>query len=85
MATPTVTTAHNSVSHTNNDTHAWWQVDLGGVQQIDAIQLWNRTDCCGDRLQDFYVFVSEEPFTSNDPNQLVAAGVWNHHITADQG
>ncbi len=76
---------HNSVSITGNQTYAWWQVDLGGVQQIDAIQLWNRTDCCGYRLQNFYVFVSEEPFASNDPNQLVAAGVWNHFVGPAQG
>jgi len=77
--------AHNSVSITSNQAYPWWQVDLGGVQQIDGVQLWNRTDCCSDRLQNFYVFVSEEPFTSNDPNQLIAAGVWHHHVTADQG
>ncbi|MEZ4768049.1 MAG: discoidin domain-containing protein [Caldilineales bacterium] len=76
---------HNSVSITSNVTYAWWQVDLGGVQQIDGIQLWNRTDCCGNRLQNFYVFVSEEPFASNDPNQLVAAGIWNHYVGPVQG
>ncbi len=75
--------AHNSVAHTNSETNAWWEVDLGGVQQIDAIQVWNRTDCCSERLKDFYVFVSEEPFASTDPTQLVNSGVWNHHITAD--
>ncbi len=75
--------AHFSLAYTKAETNAWWQVDLGGVQQIDAIQVWNRTDCCSERLKDFYVFVSEEPFTSTNPTELVSWGVWNHHITAD--
>ncbi len=76
---------HNSVSMTNRSGGPRWQVDLGGIQQIDAVQLWNRTDCCGDRLRDFYVFVSEEPIPDGWPSDLISAGVWNYHVTADQG
>lgn len=53
-----------SVSHTNSDGQAWWQVDLGAIANIRQIQLWNRTDCCGDRLSNFHVFVSDTPFAS---------------------
>jgi len=51
-----------SVSHTKNDQYAWWQVDLGGLQWIDAVQIWNRTDSeySQDRLKNFYVFVTEK-------------------------
>ncbi|NUW35605.1 hypothetical protein HTZ77_29855, partial [Nonomuraea sp. SMC257] len=32
------------------------------------------------RLRDFYVFASDTPFTSNDPNVTkTQSGVWNHH------
>ncbi len=55
-----------SVSHTNFDVESWWQVDLGAVQPISVVDVWNRTDCCGDRLTSFYVLVSDTPFTSND-------------------
>lgn len=55
---------NDSIAHTQNDLGAWWEVDLGEVSYIDAIRLWNRTDCCGERLQDFYLLISEEPFTS---------------------
>ena len=59
---------NNSVSHTNNEEHPWWQVDLGTVHSIAEINIWNRTDCCGERLSNFYVFISSTPFTSTDPN-----------------
>jgi hypothetical protein len=55
-----------SVTHTNLDTNAWWQVDLGGSSTVNSITLWNRTDCCGDRLSDYWVFVSDTPFLSTD-------------------
>jgi len=53
-----------SVSHTGTDNQAWWELDLGRVVDIDSIRLWNRTDCCSDRLSDFHVLVSESPFSS---------------------
>ena len=55
-----------SVTHTDYQAHAWWQVDLGSVQQIGEVQVWNRTDCCAERLQNFFVIVSDTPFVSND-------------------
>jgi RHS repeat-associated protein len=58
--------ANSSVTHTNYNTQAWWEVDLGSVQSIQSIKVWNRTDCCGDRLANFYVFVSDVPFTSTN-------------------
>lgn len=59
---------HNSVTHTNPESNPWWEVDLGQTQDINDINIWNRTDCCQERLNNFYVFVSDTPFTSNDPN-----------------
>ncbi len=75
-----------SVTHTNGDLHAWWQTDLGSVQSITSIQLWNRVDCCGDRLRNYYVFVSDEPFTSTDLNTTInQPGVWNAYMAAQAG
>jgi hypothetical protein len=54
----------------------WWQVDLGSVQPIEQIQLWNRTDAFSNRLRNFVVFVSDNPFASTDPTVLSAqAGI----------
>ena len=58
--------ANNSVTHTLENNQAWWQVDLGNSYQIQNINVWTRTDCCDWRLSNFYVFVSDQPFTSTD-------------------
>ena len=47
---------NNSVTHTDG-AGAFWQVDLGTTRTIEQLVLWNRTDCCGDRLTDFRVSV----------------------------
>jgi lysophospholipase L1-like esterase len=74
---------NNSVSHTNEDQFAWWQVDLGAVAPISTINVWNRTDCCTTRLDDHWVFVSSTPFdTSLSPTaQAAVPGVWSSHHT----
>ena len=58
----------NSVSLTNWTPNAWWEVDLGQVGNIDKINVWNRTDCCSERLADYFVLVSDVPFTSTNLN-----------------
>ncbi|MDX1979231.1 MAG: Ig-like domain-containing protein [Bryobacteraceae bacterium] len=66
----------NSINHTYNDAQPWWQVDLGAVSNISEVKLWNRTDCCADRLANFHVFVSNDPFTGTSVAQTQAqAGV----------
>ena len=49
-----------SFSTTNNEPQDWWQVDLGAPYPIQVIDLWNRTDCCGDRLSNFDLLVSTD-------------------------
>jgi len=76
-----------SISHTNDDANAWWQVDLGSSQALSGIGIWNRSDCCADRLTDYWVFVSNTPFdTSLTPVQQAATpGVWSSHQTGEAG
>jgi alpha-L-fucosidase len=67
-----------SSSHTGYDQNAWWQVDLGKSYQIYEIDIWNRTDGFTDRLSDYYVLVSDEPFTSTSLDEtLNQPGVWS--------
>src|ERR1051326_4572712 len=75
---------HNSVSHTNLDANAWWQVDLGAAATVASVVISNRTDCCSNRLSDYWVFVSNTPFASTDtPSTLqTRAGTWNSHQTS---
>jgi hypothetical protein len=49
-----------SVSHTDEATGAWWWVDLGSVQHIREIRLFNRTDCCASRLSHYQVHISSD-------------------------
>ena len=55
----------NSVTHTkpnlitaNDDLHVWWQVDLGDVYEISRVEVYNRTDCCSERLDGAKIFLS---------------------------
>lgn len=57
--------AGGSVAHTQNTTaNEWITVDLGSVQYVDEIRIWNRTDCCSDRLSNAYIFASSTAFPS---------------------
>jgi hypothetical protein len=58
--------SHGSVTHTRLDPNAWLEVDLGKIEQIDSVRIWNRTDCCGERLRDYHVFISNQPFLPTD-------------------
>ncbi len=75
---------HGSVTATNADTNAWWQVDLGASATVNTVVIWNRTDCCAPRLGDYWVFVSNVPFLPTDtPATLQGrAGTFSSHQTA---
>jgi RHS repeat-associated protein len=62
------TWANGSVTHTNYEAGAWWQVDLGGMQAVQSVDVWNRTDCCVERLTNFNVMLL-------DSNQAIIASV----------
>jgi hypothetical protein len=79
---------HGSLSHTDYNTNAWWQVDLGDVpQKIQAINIYNRTDCCADRLTDYWIFASATPFDTGltPTRQAAQPGVWSNHQTTTAG
>ena len=68
-----------SISHTGNELSPYWQIDLQTVYNIDNVEVWNRTDaCCVARMANYYIFVSDVPFTSGNLNTtLNQSGVWN--------
>ena len=80
-----------SVAHTGAGSlpaTSFWQVDLGGKKWIGAVQLWNRTDSgYTDRLKDFYVLVSDQPFpATNDVNALRNnTTVWKKFVSGEAG
>jgi alpha-L-fucosidase len=54
------------VTATNLESNPWWQVDLGTSTVMTSVVIWNRTDCCGSRLNDYWLFVSDTPFLPSD-------------------
>jgi hypothetical protein len=76
----------SNFADTQDSTQPWWQVDTGQSYPIDQIAIYNRSDCCADRLTDYYVFVSDEPFASTSlADTLTQPGVWSRHETAQAG
>jgi alpha-L-fucosidase 2 len=73
-----------SVTATNLDPNPWWQVDLGASAAVSSIVIWNRTDCCGSRLGDYWVFVSDTPFLVTDTPATLQnrAGTFSSHQTS---
>lgn len=49
-----------SVTHTNVQAQPWWTVDLGAPHNVGVVELYNRTDCCADRLRNFKLLVSND-------------------------
>ncbi len=57
---------NNSLAHTNGESpNDWVEIDLEAIQDIENVVIWNRTNCCGDRLNNVYVLVSNTPFPAN--------------------
>ena len=48
-----------SITHTNVSP-SWWEVDLRETFAIEEIVLWNRRDCCSERLTNFTVRILDE-------------------------
>lgn len=44
-----------SVTHTGYQSQPWWKVDLSQQRPIGEVVIWNRTDCCTDRLANYAV------------------------------
>lgn len=64
----------------------WWEVDLGEVRPVAGIEVWNRSDGSSSRLSNFYVFVSDEPFTSTSLAETRAQpGVTEYFVAGEAG
>jgi hypothetical protein len=52
---------NGSVTHTaGTEKEPYWRVDLGDTYPIERIVIWNRTDCCAERLSNFRLAVLDE-------------------------
>ena len=55
-------------SSTHNDENAWWQVDLQSVSYVNEIIIHGRHDHLDYRLNNFYIFYSNNAITNDDIN-----------------
>ncbi len=77
---------NNSVIHTLTEANPWWTLDRLSSKPISQLKIYNRTDCCSQRLHDFYVFVSDNPFISTDPTEIVnSPGVFSYYYPGIAG
>jgi len=44
-----------SCTHTKNEKGAWWEVRFRKPRYVDRVVIWNRQDCCAERLSNFVV------------------------------
>ncbi|MEL6193842.1 MAG: hypothetical protein AAFR66_17395, partial [Bacteroidota bacterium] len=51
-------------AHTKGEPFEWVEMDLGEVKIVGEVDIWNRTNCCAERLSNAYVLVSDTPFPS---------------------
>jgi len=72
----------DTAGHNAND---YWEVDLGAVGTIQAVNLFNRTDCCATRLNNFYVLVSQTSMDGQSLAQLLANSAVTQIYTANTG
>jgi len=63
----------------------WWQVDLGATTDIETVKIYNRVDCCAERVKDYYVLVSAQPFAGSLADALAAPGVVSVHEEEQAG
>jgi len=63
----------------------YWEVDLGASGTIQTVNLFNRTDCCATRLNNFYVLVSQTSMDGQSLAQLLANPAVTQVYTANTG
>ena len=73
----------NTASHTAEPSNqAWWQVDLGAQYRLAEMEIWNRSDCCTERLSNYWILLSNTPITTNSLEEALATpGVTAIHQT----
>jgi len=52
--------AINSLTHTNQQSNPWWKVEMPLAKMIHTVKIFNRLDCCGERLSGYIVRVGND-------------------------
>ena len=50
----------NTFSHTHrSDTEPWWRIEFDDVMEFHHIKIYNRHECCQERLDDFSIYYGD--------------------------
>jgi hypothetical protein len=66
--------ASATLTHTGDFQNSWWEVDLGATEVIGEIKLFNRGDCCWERLSNFRVSVFDGTSETYGEDVYVGSG-----------
>jgi len=64
-----------SCSHTGDQENQWWQVDLGEAAVVSKVIIYNRQDCCSERLNHVQVRVGGANQSSKSTDHANICGV----------
>jgi hypothetical protein len=72
---------HGTCTHTNSEVKPWWQMDLGKKYNVQFVKVWNRGDCCGERLTSLIVQTSDDGIQWGDAKplkqQVMTGGIYD--------
>jgi hypothetical protein len=69
----------NTFTHTAETSNPWWYYDIGELKHIQSIEIYNRHNCCSERLSNYKLFVSEKSFANDNPTMTEnSADVWTY-------
>ena len=69
--------------HTCNMAQPWWRVDLGAAKEIEHVMIYNRINCCQNRLSNFYVRFLDD--SSAQVKEVYHSGSAGYVKTIDAG
>jgi hypothetical protein len=58
------------IAHTQQQLGAWFALDFGRPRTIDRVNLWNRHDCCQDRLKNYVLEADPNDCAFDDPVRI---------------
>ncbi|XP_071945662.1 uncharacterized protein [Antedon mediterranea] len=58
---------HNTCTHTQRQPQNWWKLDLGNSYTVRFVRIYNRHDCCRERLAGAIVRVGDDEGMTSNP------------------
>jgi hypothetical protein len=63
-------------------TDPWWRIDLGKPELVESGKIWNRDNCCPERLDGFQIWIGDETTYNGAGNFLCYTDTTSEHNLA---